>query len=408
MAPIAKFINSRSCWIAILGLASFCAFLFGIAGVGRPGGFSNGQFDMSFLYVAGRCLRQGLSPYEPWFFAACSLGLVPAPGNEIYAYPPQMGFLDILLSYLPFLWARAIVTSINLFCLIGLAALCGSAPKSMSDIGVPDPAPESRWLIPAIIIGNPFTAHVLWMGQTTLIATTCLVAGWIWARRGHLWLPGLLIGTSTIKPQITALVVLWLLLERRWKILAIGASWALLLSLPEILAIGPIEAFAGWISAMAKYAQVDVNLVGNKHVFGLGSFLKAFGFNTPPLFLVLVGLASVMGIWSFRKLIDDRDILPLLVTLSLLFIFSHDYDLAALAVMLPAFWRHLRAKEVHAIVAVIALVLLFLPVRVFQEGFFAQYRVLIVLALGIWLTILSLRDIKVQVTDPSRPVPKAG
>ena len=151
-----------------------------------------------------------------------------------------------------------------------------------------------------------------------------------------------------------------------------------------------------------------VNLVGNKHVFGPASFLKAFGFNTPPLFLVLVGLASVMGIWSFRKLIDDRDILPLLVTLSLLFIFSHDYDLAALAVMLPAFWRHLRAKEVHAIVAVIALVLLFLPVRVFQEGFFAQYRVLIVLALGIWLTILSLRDIKVQVTDPSRPVPKAG
>jgi hypothetical protein len=43
-----------------LGLASFGAFLFGIAGAGRPGGFSNGQFDMSFLYVAGRCLRAGV------------------------------------------------------------------------------------------------------------------------------------------------------------------------------------------------------------------------------------------------------------------------------------------------------------------------------------------------------------
>jgi hypothetical protein len=120
---------------------------------------------------------------------------------------------------------------------------------------------------------------------------------------------GCLIGTSTIKPQIAALVVLWLLLERRWKILAIGAAWGLFLSLPEILAIGPIEAFTGWVSAIGKYAQVDVNLVGNKHVFGLASFLKAFGFNTPPLFLVLVGLASAMGIWSFRKFIDDKDIL---------------------------------------------------------------------------------------------------
>ena len=174
MAILVRFMNSRSFWIWALVLAAFSAIAFGIVGIGRDGGFSNGQFDMSFLYVAGRCLRQGLSPYEPGSFIACGDGVTPAPSNEIYAYPPQMGFLGILLSYLPFSWARVLITGMNLGCIIALAMLCGSPPKSETDIGVPDPAPESRWLIPALILGNPFTAHILWMGQTTLIAAACL------------------------------------------------------------------------------------------------------------------------------------------------------------------------------------------------------------------------------------------
>lgn len=390
MAILVRFMNSRSFWIWTLVLATFGAIAFGIVGIGRAGGFSNGQFDMSFLYVAGRCLRQGLSPYEPGSFIACSHGVTPAPSNEIYAYPPQMGFLSILLSYLPFSWARVLITGINLACIIALAALCGSPPKSETDIGVPDPAPESRWLIPALILGNPFTAHILWMGQTTLIAAACLAGGWVWVRRGHVWLGGLLIGIGTIKPQVAVFVVLWLTFERRWKALTIGAALALLLSSAEILASGPIGAFTGWVSALSMYTKVDVNLIGNRHVFGLQSLLDALGFSVAPLFLV--GLAAMTALWWFRKFIADRDILPLLIAFSLLFVYSHDYDLSALAVMLPAFWRHLRGKEVQALVGGVVLVLLFLPVRMFQNGVFAQSRGLIVLGLVIWLVILTVRS----------------
>ena len=395
MAILVRLMNSRFCWTWTLVLATFSAIAFGIAGIGRPDGFSNGQFDMSFLYVAGSCLRQGLSPYEPASFIACSDGVVPAPSSEIYPYPPQMAFLSVLLSYLPFSWARFLITSVNLACITALAVLCGSPPKSKTDIGAPDPAPEARWLIPALILGNPFTAHILWMGQTTLIAAAGLAGGWVWVRRGHVWLGGLLIGVGTIKPQIAVLVVLWLGLERRWKVLSIGAVSAVLLSSAEIFVSGPIGAFTGWISAIGRYTQLDANLIGDRHVFGLQSFLGALGFKVPPLFLV--GLAAMMLLWRFRKFIADQDILPLLIALSLLFIFSHDYDVSALAVMLPAFWRHLRGKEGQALVGGVVLVFLFLPVRIFQDGFFTQYRVLIVLGLVIWLLILTARSL----TDPN-------
>ena len=381
--------NSRFCWIWTLVLATFSAIAFGIVGIGRPDGFFNGQFDMSYLYVAGRCLRQGLSPYDPKSFIVCSHGM-PWLSSYPYAYPPQMGFLSILLSYFPFSWARILITSVNLACIIGLAALCVSSPKSEMDIGVPDPAPQSRWLIPALILGNPFTAHVLWMGQTTLIATACLAAGWVWVRRGYVWLGGLSIGFGTIKPQIAVFVVLWLLLERRWKALTIGAACVLLLSSAEILASGPIGALTGWVSAVSRYTQVPFNTMGNIHVFGLQNLIAAVGFDVPPL--VLVGLAATMALWWFRRFIADRDILPLLIAFSTLFVFSHDYDVSALVIMLPAFWRHLRGKEVQLLVGGVVLALLFLPVRLFQAVFFTQYRVLIVAGLVIWLLILTVRS----------------
>jgi hypothetical protein len=388
--------NTRFFWISALILGSLSAIAFGIAGIGRP--FSDGQFDMSFLYVAGRCLRQGLSPYAPESFMVCSHG-IPWLSDDPYAYPPQMGFLSITLSYLQLPWARVLITTVNLACIIGLAALCGSASKSETDIGVPDPAPEARWLIPALIVGNPFTAHILWMGQTTLIATSCLAAGWVGLRRGYVWLAGLLLGFGTIKPQIAAFVVFWLLLERRWKALTIAAAWILLLSSAEIAASGPIGAVTGWISAVSRYTQMWFNLLGNIHVFGVQNLLAGFGFDVPALFPV--GLAAVVALWWFRRFIADRDILPLLIALSLLFVFSHDYDLSALAVMLPAFWRHLRGKEVPGLVGGVVLVLLFLPVRILHDSLFAQYRVLIVLGLVMWLLVLNVRFARQQVaSDP--------
>jgi hypothetical protein len=418
MKPFVRCVNSPVAWVLALILAGTSAIAFGIVGIGRDGGFADGQLDMTSLYAAGRCLSQGLSPYDP--VAACSQEVtrifqevtriqeITGLSNNPYAYPPQMAPLSILLSYLSFSWARVLIIGINLACIIGLAALCAMPPKSETDLGVPDPAPEARWLIPALILGNPFTAHILWMGQTTLIATASLAGGWVWARRGHVWLGGALIAFGTVKPQIAVLVVLWFLLERRWKVLTIGAAFALVLSLPEILASGPIGAFTGWLSAIGPYLQLEYNMIGFRGVFGLQNFLAAIGFDVPPL--LPVGVAAMMVLWWLRKHIADPDILPLLIGLSLVFGYSHEYDVSALVLLLPAFWRHLRGREVEALVAALLMLVLFLPQRILwahsrprtvlslplEDAFLLQYRVLVVLGFVIWLLVLTVR----QSTDP--------
>jgi hypothetical protein len=386
-----------------LTLAGTSAIAFGIVGLGRAEGFGNGQFDMRILYVAGRCLGQGLSAYDPVSLADCGHEWPDLP-FEAYAYPPQMATLEIALSLLSFSWARVLVTAINFACIIGLIVLCAMPPKVETDLGVPGPAPEARWLISALILGNPFTTHVLWMGQTTLIAAATVAGGWVLIRREYVWLGGMLIGIATIKPQISILVVVWLLLERRWKALIIGAAFALMMSLPEVLASGPIGAFADWLSAIGRYQMNHLNFLGFIHLFGLQNFLATIGLSLPSL--TAVGLLATMILWWFRRRIPDPDILPLLMGLSLLFNLSHDYDLAALVVLFPAFWRHLRGREFEAIVAAVVMLALFLPQRLFwspsrptvvlsvgvQDALLVQYRVLIVVGLVIWLLVLDFRQ----------------
>jgi hypothetical protein len=397
MNLLARCVNSPAAWVLALILAGASAIAFGIVGIGREG-FAHGQSDMHTFFIGGYCLRQGLNPYV--FFDSCRQGW---PDYSAYFLPPQAALLSISLSYLPFSLARVLIVTINLACIIGLAALT-MPPKFETDLGVPDPAPSAHWLIPALILGNPFTAHVLWFGQTSLIATASLAAGWVWARRGNAWSGGVLIAIGTIKPQLAVLVILWLVFEQRWKVLTIAAAVALLMSLPQILVIGPIGALTEWLAAIGRYQTYHFNELGYIHLFGLQNFFAVIGFKVPPL--LPIGVVAMAVLWWLRKRIEDPDILPLLIGLTLLFGISHDYDLSALVLLLPAFWRHLRDRKVQAFAAVSLMLVLFLPQRLFwapprpdvvlsaplQDALLVQYKVLVVLVFVIWLFMLALRQ----------------
>lgn len=404
LAPLSfvgKCLVSPVTWGLALALAGASAVAFGIVGVGRGGGL--GQFDMKYFYIAGRCLRQGMNPYDPANFALCSRGFTNLVGG--YFYPPQFGPLAILLSWLPFSGARALICGINLGAVGLLSIFCAGARNSGTNLSISDPAPEARWLIPAIVLGNPFTAHVLWMGQTTLIATAALAGAWVYAwRPSRIWLAGTLMAVATIKPQIALLPILWLLFERRWKVLAVGAAASLLLSLPELLAIGPIETFTGWLSAIARFREVGSNYIGAPHVFGVQNFLAAMGLKVPSL--LVVSICATTALWWFRQRVVHWDILALLTTFSLLFGYSHDYDLVALVLLLPAFWRLLRGNGASVLVAILLMLLLCVPQRAvgmhpslspvspadLGNSALVHFRVLVVLALMIWLLVLSIQQ----------------
>ncbi len=295
------------------------------------------------------------------------------------------------MASLPYLGARTALVALNLLFLLLLVRVCAEPPRTASDPGIAGPAPEARWVIPAILLGNPFTSLVLWMGQTTLMAVAAIAAGWVQARRGRTVPAGILIGLSTVKPQYALLPCLWLLLEGRWKALWIGAATALALSVPVMIVCGPVGAFAQWAEALGRYDHLRANAVGFPALFSAQNFLASMGIHAPSL--APFGAAAAAALWAWRSRVVPADVLAFLVGIPLVSGYSHDYDLSALALLVPAFWRHLRGREGPAILVVVLMLILFIPQSLFEplgSPFLLQFRYPLVLGLLGWLLALSV------------------
>jgi hypothetical protein len=296
------------------------------------------------------------------------------------------------------------MVSLNLFSITSLMYLC-SPHRGDTTLGDSGHLNFERWLPPIIILGNPFTAHVLWMGQTTLLVTACLAGGWVALRQGRVFLSGILFALSTFKPQIALLVFLWLVLEKQWRVIALAAAFCLLFSSPAIIILGPINVLREWLIALSRYSLSHYNTLGFIHLFGLQNFLATLGLNVPPM--LPFGIAGTIALWWFRTRLTYLDVLPILVGLTLVFGFSHDYDLSALVLLIPAYSRHLNSRHVQALVAATVMLLLFIPQRVFwpsnrpqialsmglYDALLVQYRFVLVLILVVWIVVLALRNI---------------
>lgn len=365
----------------------------GVAGVGRKD--HREETDLLYFYTAGMCWKEGLSPYDAKFLTEKSRGTTNV-GEAGIAYPPQSSALFLMLALLPLrvadmAWMAAGFASIAL-----IAWLCAGPLRRPPSASAPDSAPEMRWIIAAIVLGLPFASHDLWKGGSALVASVFLVAAWACAQRDRWALGGILLGIATFKPQLALVPVIWLLLERRGKILAVGFVTAMVLSLPAFLASGLFHAYAEWFSAL-KYAASRAQLDGTWSEMGLRRFLMTAGMTLPDL--VLLAPVAAVALWKFRARIALQDQYPLLLGISFQFIYLHDGDLTAIAPMVPAYFRHLRGKAVGWI-ALALLALICFPQRLLRSthlGPAAFIRIPALAALVVWLLWLTLRE--------SRPEP---
>jgi hypothetical protein len=379
-------------WYAAILLAAVAALLlFGILGVGRQG---SGGFDMAFLYAAGRTWLNGLNAYVlPQ--RQESVGTFPF---DIYAfaYPPQIFPLAIVLGYFSFATAKLLMLGLNILSAVGLSVYCVRMAE-------PGPSPDAaraprgdayRWVIPAIILGNPFTAHVLWMGQTTLIVAVSIAWGCRFAGQGRWLLGGLLLAVSTIKPQFSAFAFLWLAMQRRWPSILTAGALSLAFALGPLLISGPMTAIRSWLDEIKVYQAYPSNTVGFEHSFGLQSMLYHLGIAVPSAVLIALAFATV--IFLVRAKILEDDILPLLLGVALLLSVAHDYDLILAAPLVPALWRHLRGRGTLPTLSGLAIMcVMFLPQRLLKpldSSALLQFRVLVLLGLIVWLFVLSARN----------------
>jgi hypothetical protein len=385
--------------LLLAGIAALV--LFGIVGIGREG---SGGFDMAFLYAAGRTWLNGLNGYVLAQRQA-SVGAFPF---DIYAfaYPPPVFPLAIALGYFSFSIAKLLMLGLNILSVAGLSKYCVQMAEPRASSSAPN-GHAYRWIIPAIIVGNPFTAHVLWMGQTSLIVATSIAWGCHYARQNRWFVSGLLLAVSTIKPQFSVFAFLWLALQQRWWSILTAGAISLLFALGPLLISGPLITLRSWLDDIKVYQANPSNMVGFEHSFGLQSMLHHLGIDVPSLVLIVLAFAAV--IFFVRAKILEDDILPLLLGTALLLSVAHDYDLILAAPLVSALWRHLRnGDRLRRAGALLIMSVMFLPQRVlkpFDSPVLLQFRVVVLLGLVIWLFALSAKDAKKQDIQAAPAVP---
>jgi hypothetical protein len=397
--------------------ASLAALLsFGVAGVGR---FGPSNLDANFFIAAGTAWRQGLNPYDLSTFQKVSRSIPAleevrdlvgraAPDIRGFSYPPNIAPLCIVLSMLPRREAVVLATLVNLIAIAAIATFTLRLVRRDDHASEDD---SSRWVVPALVVGNSFTTHVLWIGQTTLFATACLVAGWSYRNvPGRRALGGVLLAVSAIKPQVAVLPLVWILLERDWRVcVAIAAGSVLLVSVP-LLQLGPVALTRDWLNSLTLYnslgsSQGDVNSLGFQNMFGVRHLLVASGVEAPTL--VPIALLATLGLWFARRALSDLDVLGLVLAISALFVYAHDYDLAMLAPFYAALWTGARRSDFKTAFVALALVMLFFPQRVLRGRMppgALHWRELVLLgAVGWFLAVRFKRPVSVRAPAAEPP-----
>ncbi|MFN7023919.1 MAG: glycosyltransferase family 87 protein [Pseudorhizobium sp.] len=299
--------------IVVLALAVVSLVAIGVGGFMKaapPGD------DFWVFYQAGSLFRSGV---DPW------LALMTTP--QPFSYPPHA--LSFLLFYdvLPPTTAFVVHSGVNVG---AIAAICYCANhwflgiRSWRSLTFPQAAAL------ALIIGNPYTATSVYQGQTTLPVTAALMLSWLCITKGHRTAAGLLLAVATVKPQLSLLYVLWLMMSAQLTVLIVAGLAAIVLIVPAFLVLGPWATVHSWWLSLSSYGHVPINMPGSPYVVGLESLLVAHGFDPGAWPIAALGLLLTMAVFCLRQRLDAFMTLQFLLVLTCTFLFVHDYDYVAI------------------------------------------------------------------------------
>ncbi|MEM9730521.1 MAG: glycosyltransferase family 87 protein, partial [Myxococcota bacterium] len=258
------------------------------------------------------------------------------------------------------------------------------------------------WYIAAIVVGNPFTAHVFWMGQTSLIASAAIAGSFVAWRHDRVWIAGLLLAIATLKPQLALLPFGWIAFAGRGPRTAlVSLAAAGLLSLwPMVVSGGPIALAAEWLGAVERYQFDPFNQIAFEKMFGVRS-LFAVVFGDAPSMLP-VGIAGLAMLVWFRSRLNTAEALALLAVLTVSFVYAHDYDLVLLTVAAAPLAYLLEERAELRLWVLAGLLALMVPQRLLrglESPILLEYREVLVLAIGAlvvaevrWRHATALRD----------------
>jgi len=306
----------------MIATAALAAVLTGIVGYGRPQGAGHvSLYDYEyFFYEAGRKWLVGLNPYDDFF-----------------PYPPNSSLLLMILSGTDLETSKGLFLILNGGCIIVFVYLClrlyhltrENNPFLLLDF--------KSSLLAAMIIGNAAVANVLWGGQTSILFSTALLASYyFYIRSQDIW-SGLFLALALIKPQLAYTFLLWLILEKKWKLLSVSVIGTVLLGIVPIYHRGPMTAVLDWVNVLNHYLQGEYETFWN--LFGLKPLLQDMGIYISGRITVIISLLSVVLIHRYGLGNDKAKLLGILAIIGLLLGQAHQYDLVIAVSILPYYFQ---------------------------------------------------------------------
>ena len=237
--------------------------------------------DFYTFWQAGRALIvRGVSPYDASTTELIQMGVYQrkaASGEDQlrYAYPP-FGLLPVLPSAnLPYPWAQAYWMALNLT-VIYLAVIAVTKKTPL-------------WLLAGLVFFYPVSRSVI-LGQfSLLIGAGCLLAYALLNKKetipaANQWLAGVLLAWCAMKPQLSGVIILFILLQslkrKHWRVPAGLAAGGLLLAILSWIMVPTWV--SDWLHLFTDYmGYVEIRPI-------LGSWLGTLGINGSSLWVVLV------------------------------------------------------------------------------------------------------------------------
>jgi hypothetical protein len=289
-----------------------------------------GQADFKAYWAAAAVIVRGGNPYDPNDMLAIQQEVVAGQeGNTnlvLNAWnPPWLILLMVPLGWLPFNLAAGIWMFINLLFLgIMLILTWDMLIIQNGDRGFPIVLVVGYFFIPTIILIS--------MGQISSLVLLGIILGLRWIQKTQDWLAGSALLLTTIKPHLSyfllLLIFVWVVQNRRWKIIG-GMAVAALLSLGIFFILLP-----GWpgdyitLIRSMPYTQIYTSTVGSlmAAVFGIKLFylsavlilflirpllnlVRSEGWLVPANFSLLVGIP----LSPFGFLFDQILLLPAII-----------------------------------------------------------------------------------------------
>jgi alpha-1,2-mannosyltransferase len=191
-------------------------------------------YDFSFYWTAGHRLLNG----EAIYTATQLAGPYAPQGQDGFLYPPPFAAIVTPLAALfsDYHAAAWVWTALGAGILV-ISVLAVASAERLGD-RFPLLAGRGRWLLVAAAFAFPPVVGELVLGNVHLVLLGLLSVAWLGIRRGDgrgEWIAGVAVGVAAVVKVFPGVLLLWFLLQRRYRAAAgvvVGAAVLSLLTLP--------------------------------------------------------------------------------------------------------------------------------------------------------------------------------